>query len=327
MPPADPLRDTLVERFQRWALRTRAPEPTPIRLVSKRVYVLPTRAGLGFAAALVVLYLGAINYTLSLGHALVYLLMGLGLAAILVTFRNLAHLDIRLGHCPPCIAGDVARFGLVIHNPSRLPRYRLRFTHRNAAADTWLDTLPAQDSVEVELPVPAPRRGLIDLPRITLETRFPLGLIRTWAYLEPAMQGIVYPRPATEAPPPPGHGAGDQARARVPGDEDFDDLRRYRPGDPLAHVAWKAAARQAEAPLLTKQFASPQGEENRFAWNDLSHLPDPEQRLSILARWVSDACADDRPWGLTLPGATLPMARGAAHYHRCMEALARHGLD
>lgn len=324
---ATTVRARAIETFQRWALRGRAPEPTPIHLASNRVYVLPSRTGLAFTVALAVLYLGAINYSLSLGHALVYLLMGLGLAAIFATFRNLVYLEIRLGHCPPTVAGEPAGFGLVIHNAGRQARYRLRFSTRQSNEDVWLDTLPANDSVEVRLPIPTSRRGRVTLPRVTVETVFPLGLIRCWSYLEPAMVGLVYPAPASAAPPPPASGAGDAAQTRQSGDDDFDDLRRYRPGDPLAHVAWKAAARQAEAPLLTKQFAGPSGEANRFAWDDLAWEPDPERRLSILARWVTDASASATPWGLTLPAITLPVAQGEAHYHRCMEALALHGLD
>ncbi|MDO9451127.1 MAG: hypothetical protein Q7J21_11615, partial [Rugosibacter sp.] len=72
------LRHFLHERFVRWALRVPTPEPTPITLVQRRVYVLPTRVGLAFAIALITIFLGAVNYNLSLGHALVFWLAGLG---------------------------------------------------------------------------------------------------------------------------------------------------------------------------------------------------------------------------------------------------------
>ena len=83
------LRHRLHEAFVRWALRVRPPEAAPIVLTPRRVYVLPTRAGLAYAFALGVILLGAMNYNLSLGHALVFLLAGLGIVAILHTFRNL----------------------------------------------------------------------------------------------------------------------------------------------------------------------------------------------------------------------------------------------
>jgi len=89
------LRDRLHQNFVRWALRVRSPEPSPVVLVQRRVYVLPSRAGLAYAAAVAVILLGAMNYNLSLGHALVFLLAGLGVVNILHTFRNLALLSIR----------------------------------------------------------------------------------------------------------------------------------------------------------------------------------------------------------------------------------------
>jgi hypothetical protein len=84
------LRNRLHENFVRWAMRVRPPEPAPIVLSQRRVYVLPTPAGVAYTMALCVILLGAMNYNLSLGHALVFLLAGLGIVAILHTFRNLS---------------------------------------------------------------------------------------------------------------------------------------------------------------------------------------------------------------------------------------------
>jgi len=53
---------------------------------------------------------------LSLGHALVFLLAGLGIVAILHTFRNLVLLSIRPGRCEPVFAGSLAQFGLMLEN-------------------------------------------------------------------------------------------------------------------------------------------------------------------------------------------------------------------
>ena len=80
------LRHRLVENFVRWAVRVRTPEPSPIILTQRRVYVLPTLAGLSYGTALIVILLGAMNYNLSLGHALVFLLAGLGVVAAVAAY-------------------------------------------------------------------------------------------------------------------------------------------------------------------------------------------------------------------------------------------------
>jgi hypothetical protein len=60
--------------------------------------------------ALVVMLLGAINYNLALGHALVFLLAGLGVVGMIHTFRNLFGLVITPGRCEPVFAGETAHF-------------------------------------------------------------------------------------------------------------------------------------------------------------------------------------------------------------------------
>lgn len=314
----------LRQRFRHWALGGPEPERTPITLTQRRVYVLPTRAGLAYAGSLVVMLAGAINYNLSLGHACVFFLAGLGIAAILATFRNLAHLQITPGRTEPVFAGSMALFGLVLHNHRTDSRPCLE-VHTGGGASPRID-MAANDSMEIRLPVPATRRGWLVLPRVTLETTYPLGLVRAWAYAAPALKCLVYPQPAPHATPLllDNNGRADGLRHRGSGD-DFAGLRSHQPTDPLQHVAWKAAARHPEGELLAKMFAGESADTLWLDWNNLPPGMDDESRLSILTRWVCDAHGLDLEWGLRLPGGTQAPARGEAHYHRCLQALALHG--
>ena len=45
----------LKQRFYAWALRGRVPEASPVILNQRRVYVLPSKAGLGYALTLAVM--------------------------------------------------------------------------------------------------------------------------------------------------------------------------------------------------------------------------------------------------------------------------------
>lgn len=69
--------------------------------------------------------IGAINYNLSLGHALVFLLAGLGLVAMVHTFRNLVALRLSPGRVLPVFAGDTAHFQVVLENSYGHPRLSL----------------------------------------------------------------------------------------------------------------------------------------------------------------------------------------------------------
>ncbi|MDP1653240.1 MAG: DUF58 domain-containing protein [Rhodocyclaceae bacterium] len=319
------LRRNLKERFAAWALRTRPPEPVPVVLGQRRVYVLPTRGGLLYAVALIVMLIGAINYNLSLGYGLVFLLAGLGVVAILHTFRNLAGTSITVGAAAPVFVGDTARFPLILHNPDTRERLLLHlFLPGQPATATISVDVPPQGSVRALLPLTASRRGWLKMPRVTIETVWPLGLVRAWSYTAPALTCLVYPRPADAVPPAPTF-AGMQG-GRLPsdtGDEDFAGLRRHQPSDPLHHVAWKTAARQgADAPLQTKQFAGTAAQALWFDWALLPRGMDTETRLATLARWVLDAEDAGLSWGLRLPGSAVPQAHGPAHTHACLKALA-----
>lgn len=309
--------------FKNWLFRLRGPEPAPIVLVQRRVFVLPTRAGVVFGVCLLLMLIGSINYGLSMGFGLTFLLAGVGIVAILHTFRNLARLEITPLRCDPVFAGEAAHFTLELRNRRGDGRYALVLLPAAGAALT-LD-VPGAGSAVVTLAVPSRRRGHLRLGRVTLETRYPLGLVRAWSYIEPDMQCLVYPAPERLLAPLPqaeGEGQGFLRQSR-PGSDDFAGLRGHQPADSPRHIAWKAVAH--EAPLLTKQFS---GSGAAVLWLDWSTLPatlDAEARLSRLTRWVIEAQRDGAYYGLRLPGRNLPPASGDPHLRACLQALALYG--
>ena len=67
------------QAYQFWRLFSgrAAPERGPVFLSQRRVYILPTRQGALFGAALLLMLIGSINYQLSLGFILTFLLAGM----------------------------------------------------------------------------------------------------------------------------------------------------------------------------------------------------------------------------------------------------------
>lgn len=301
----------------------RAPklEGGEIRLDSRRLYILPTRDGLVFGTLLIALLIGAMNYQLSLAYLFTFLLGGIGLVGLIHTHRNLNGLSLRAGHVAPVFAGNAAHFVLHLDNPSDNARYRLRIEHTDA--ETACADVPAQDSAELALSLAQPRRGFHRPGRFALSTTYPLGLFRCWTVLELDWGVLVYPRPAADNLPLPSGGGADQGgRSSRSGDEEFDGLREYRPGDSPKRIAWQTLAR--EQPPATKQFATPV---SRGLWFDLVDTPGSgiEAKLSRLTRWLLDAEAAGLNYGLRLPSRGFGPARGEAHLRACLEALARFG--
>ena len=265
--------------------------------------------------------IGAINYNLALGHALVFLLAGLGIVGMIHTFRNLHDLVITPGRPEPVFAGETARFPLTLDNERKAPRLALEL---EAVKGQFVEAAIAGESrITIRVPLPAQQRGWLALPRVRLSTRYPLGLFTAWAYLQPEMRCLVYPEPIAAPLPPPGHAFTGSTRQGDGGQDDFAGFRERQPADSLHHVAWKASARGTEnAPLLIKQFAGGAQSELHFDWQQIDPTLPVETRIGMLTGWVLAAEAAGSRYGLHLPHLTLPASSGERHGQNCLEALA-----
>lgn len=287
-------------------------------LPSRSLYILPTREGLYYGLMLAVVFIAAVNYANGLAYALTFLLAAIGVVAILHTHRNLAGLRLSPGPAPPVFAGDPARFTVIAHNDSGIPRHAVDLS---IAGQTQRIDAPAQGTAVAELTIPTAARGYFEMPPVRVRSRFPLGLWRVWSRpLALPARCLVYPRPAPERPLPatPSPLAGREPGRSAEG-EDFAGLREFRHGDPVQRVAWKKVA--AGQGWHTKQFAAPAGLIVWLEWDATSGLAD-EDRLSLLCRWVLTAEQAGVAYGLRLPGLSLAPATGASHRDRCLERLA-----
>ena len=314
------LRHSQLRDFYRWVKRRQQPEQGRVVLSQRRVYILPTRHGITFGIALLVMLIGSINYGLSLGYVLTFLLAGMAVVSILHTFRNLAHLAIIAGKVEPVFAGSPALFEIHLENERNETRIAINAFGAGNEASVCCD-VPARGSARLAIPVVARRRGWLDLPRVTLDTRYPLGLFRAWSYVQPAMRTLVYPTPdAAPLPRPlPVEGNGSAATSGS-GSEDFSGLRPYQPSDSPRHVAWKAAAHSEG--MLTKLFSGRATLELVFSWFDLPDTLDTEARLSRLTRWVLLAHEQGARYSLALPGRAVPLGDGESHFTTCLQELA-----
>jgi uncharacterized protein (DUF58 family) len=267
---------------------------------------------------------------------LTFLVASMAIVGMHTTHSNLSQIVLRGVRVEPVFAGDVAVFDITASNPTTADRFALRFsfvepsasTHwsmlfrRRAPLMTTVSTeLPARGDRAVGVPLPAPRRGRLPAPRIVVETRYPFGLWRAWAYLTPALTAMVYPAAEVDAPPLPatGMGGGEGIGLTTSGD-DFAGVRPYSPGDPQKMIAWRLAARSDE--LSVKQFEAQGGGELMLDYDSLPRHFDVEQKLSRLTRWVLDADAAHMRYGIRLPGAMTFAGSGAKHREHCLTALA-----
>lgn len=326
-------------RLQRW-FENRLPLTDSVLLTQRTVYILPTRPGLMLAVTLLVLLVASINYQLSLGYLLTFLLAGCALAGMHVCHGSLRGLAMHLSPPSATFAGSAARVEISLDNNRSTPRHgigvRLLGGQRDPAPSdstaqwAWTD-VPALGSSTVQVTFTPRERGLHRLPALTAETRYPLGTFRVWTVWRPAAQLLVYPAPEPHPPPlPPGEprSGGAAAIARTQSSGEFDGVRGYRRGDPIKLVVWKKAAQSdsqgagQSAGLVVRDTQQAQRHE---LWLDFMQAggADTEHRLSRLCAWVLQADRLGLDYGLRLPAQALQPGGGEAHKRQCLEALAR----
>jgi uncharacterized protein (DUF58 family) len=306
-------------RLASWFRVERPHEDGGLQVHGRRIYILPTRYGLVFGLLLILILIGAVNYGNNPAFLLTFLLAGLGGNAIHQTWRNLQGLRLRPLGAEPVFAGEPARFRFQLGEEAGRQRPALQLAF--ADQDPSVLDLPAHGRAVIELAQPSGQRGSLRAPRLVLATRYPLGLLHAWCYLETGSECLVYPRPGAPWQPPgsPQFGSAETGDRGV-GTDDFVGLRGYRPGDSPRHIDWRALAR--ERGVLTRQFG---GDRAERIWLDWEHTPggDAEERLRRLCRALLDAERGGARYGLRLPGGERPPQQGRAHLAACLALLAR----
>lgn len=303
-----------------WVRRRQGVDTLPIDLVSRRLYIVPTRAGLGFAVLLVFMLLAGLNYANSVALFLTFLLGGVALAAMHLCHRNLLGARVLVARSEPAFAGSTARLEVAFTHASRAPRHAWTVEALGCTSDAA--EIPPGAARTVSVSIPVAERGVLPIDRIRLTTRFPFGLFRAWTWLHLPIDVVVYPAAKGRLAPHGGAGAsqGSASVATSSGDDEWQGLRDFRDGDTPRSVAWKAFARGG--PLLVKEYAAAAGADRIFAYDRLRGLRS-EARLEQLCRWIVDAEQRGERYGLKLPGLRVDPGAGVQHRHRCLEALAR----
>lgn len=297
------------------------PKTPPYYLHQRRVYILPTRQGMVFAMLLFAMLLGSINYNNNLGYILTFLLAGLSVVSIFLTYRNLLHLSIGPAITVPVFAGRDSSIAINIDNRKYASRKAIEYHFPKMQAE--ISDLAGNSISTIHLPVRYTHRGMQPLHRFIIATSFPLGFFRAWSHVELEQKILVYPQPGKDKILPQltaGYKQGDMLRGQ--GDEDFEGLKNYQPGDSFSRVHWKSAARHNV--LQIKQYMDGTSNELWIKWDD-SFYSDIEKRLSQLTQWVLLADRAGIAFGFRIPGIEYAISTGMQHRNNCLKALALYG--
>jgi len=313
-----PLRRLWQQWFHRW-LERRLPRVPVATLNRKSIFTFPSRSGLAFVAVLMVLWLLATNYENNLVFAFAALLGSMMVVSIFHGYSNLSGLSLRVTRVDKGFPGDLLKVEVELSQSTGRCREDILLSFAEGD-ECRLSLGKGQKKTVASLYLPARIRGRQPIPRVTVETGYPLGLIRVWSHLLLSGYGLVYPRPVEGAAVLGGEGEdASDTSAEAAGSEDFLGLDTYKQGEPVNRIAWKQVARGQG--LYTKHFADPVADPK---WLDWAHFPglDRESRLSRLCYQVLEASRRGHPYGLKLPGQSSDLGDGEAHRDRLLVMLA-----
>jgi len=309
--------------FKQRLFRSRPEDVLPLLIEHQRVYILPTRRGLAYLFSLLIMLIASVNYALSLGYALCFLLTGLFAASLLHTYRNVAGISFKTISSDDAFAGENVRFTIDVENQSSLDRVGIAI---KSAEQTSVVDIDKSDSAQAVLTKPTMQRGKQTLGRLTVTSTYPLGLWRTWCYVHSSESAIVYPSPEDSAPPLPTQSVAEQGEnLRKSTQGDISGVREYHSGDAISSIAWKAAARGQGLYVKTFEDENAGGETQLNL--STTGLTDTEQQLSRLTAWVITAERTQVDYAFELSDTQLEAACGATHKTQALRALALYGLN
>ncbi len=317
-----PLKRWVSHKIKRFLVQ-QVPPQRRVLLNRKKIFILPTRAGLLFLFTAALVWLAGTNYENNLVLGLAYAMAALFIVAILHTFSNLAGLIIEALEEHPAFAGEDAEITLKLLRTGR--RWRESITLQWPAGNLAMMNLLTNSEAQAKLFVPVKQRGWADPGRLRVESVFPLGLLRAWSLVDLDLRVLVYPKPVAAGPIPPSVTATQQGVLKSQrGGDDFDGYKDYRPGDSLKHVDWKHYARGQG--LQSKQYSGYVDQQCWLEWDYFVGL-DREARLSRLCDWVLSASKTETEFGLRLPGLEIPPYKGVVHKQQLLAALALFECD
>lgn len=314
--------------WQQW-LERRLPPNSEITLSHRSIFILPSGFGLIWLSLVLLLFIFGTNYQNNLVIGLSILLLSLFNTCILYSYNNLAGLHLRADIPPEVYAGQTLTFPIQLK--SHHNRYHIHLKYPNNHSYTLM--LVGIDEVQALVPFEHGKRGIVRPGRLTIESCYPLGLCRTWSYVDLAITHIVYPKPIEtplqllarlEHTEPPSTFTGQH----VAGIDEFKGLKPHVLGESLKQVAWKQWAQGRG--MLSKEFEQPQG---KPLW--LILRPEPkslERQLSQLSWQVNKLSQGEQHFGLWLhipsgKDIILPPAVGNRHRMACLKALALYRLN
>lgn len=328
----------LKQKSEKWFKR-RSPVTNVAKLHLRNVYIFLSKEGAMFILLLFITFIAGTNYANNLVLGFCFLLGSLFIISIHYTFAHLAGLQIKLIDVSNATVGENVQVRIQVSSQSKQPHRQVRFSFDNNVSEL---NEPLQDKKIADLPLytvlvhqiqeptiitiylPTDKRGKFELPKLTITTVYPLGVLRAWAYVFFDGHGWVYPKPlAYDSKASQFADSQKQETASMQtksGQEDFEQLDSYVVGESLARISWSHLARGQG--LLSKRFVDTVGQEQVL---DYYQMPASthEDRLSQLRFGVDKLSQEQIAFRMILPNDEGVMGQGETFKQSSLLRLAK----
>ncbi|QXP45002.1 DUF58 domain-containing protein [Shewanella eurypsychrophilus] len=317
--PSHSTKNKITLWWSRWLARRLPPSQT-VTLAHKSIFILPTGFGLLWIGLCLLLFLLGTNYQNNLVIGLSFLLISLFNTCIIYSYKNLAGLTMSSIPPPQAYAGETLVFPIALS--SRHVQYEVLLSYPNNQTNV-INTIEKEPKTSL-VSYKNQHRGRISPARIKVESRYPLGLCRTWSHIDLDNQMIVFAHPIESHSELSSLESDDITNpsdrgSHVPGVDEFKGLRQHIFGESLRQVAWKQLAQGRG--MLSKEFQQPQGQP---IWLTLDNLTakDIEERISKLTWSVDRLSERGQIFGLAIGQHKITPSQGEQHRVHCLQTLA-----
>lgn len=320
----------LLIRFRR--SRFAAPER---QILIRRMLFRPTVAGVGFFCAALLICSFAINFQTKFGYAAGFVIASTLLISVPLTYWNLFGVLVEADDAESVFAGEHVVFPIVLTLARRgwpmrgaRPRYSVAVKVTDidgSRVSEFVDVVGQEPSI-ARIRLKTVERGILPMPRTTVATTYPLGLMRMWISWTPQAHTVVYPAPDPDAPRlldvlNSGSRHGNQTWSGT----EVDGLRPYRTGDRPRQISWRHSLKLSRGPqlaLVSKSLTEQRGGKLTITDEMLSSDLNFEARISRLTSWVLEADHEGFEYALSALGIKSEHGRGRDHKHDLLFALA-----
>lgn len=302
--------------YQAW-LNRRIPAASHVVLDRRRIFIFPSALGFAYIVLLIIILIAAINYQNNMAYLLAFFLASLFFVVLNHSYANLSGVKLQAAIRQSVFCGDEQPIHLTLSHEANRERFNIYCAWPLSASQHY--KLNSNETVEKTIAYPTFERGLLQLPRLLVETNYPLGLFRVWSWVDLDVNAVVYPKPVeglitSESP----SDAESYQITSAAQDDEFYQLRPYQQGDNIKHVHWRHYAKSQQ--LTMQQFASATAAAMDLNWKNVEGST--EARLSILCYWALQLEQAQQPYSLTLPNKQVEKNCGHAHLHDVLSALA-----